>query len=80
MQVGEAGGFADMPLPDPILCDRAHLEIFGLWWAAQGYERRPSPMELADTPASMAKDFRFLLQRIRFLERVYINGDPLQPW
>lgn len=76
MQIGDSGGFADMDLPNPLLCDRAHLEIFGLWWTMQGYERRPSMEELANTPAAMAKDFQFLLKRTRFLEKAYSNGYP----
>jgi hypothetical protein len=49
------------------LCDEASLRVFGLWYQFGGMRRPLTPMEAAEMPADLAKDFVYLLGRIRQL-------------
>lgn len=46
------------------LCQEEHLEIFTTWWVFGGREHGISPMDAAEMPATMRKDFMLILQRI----------------
>lgn len=46
------------------LTDFSNLDYFLLWYQLGGSERGLSPMEIAEMPAGMIKDFLFLLGRL----------------
>lgn len=52
------------------LCDEAHLQVFALWYSLGGMNQPLTPQECADMPATLAKDFMYLIRRIRSLEPV----------
>jgi hypothetical protein len=49
------------------LCDEAHLQVFRLWYEFGGRKRPLTPVEAAEMPADLAKDFVYLLKRMRQL-------------
>jgi hypothetical protein len=49
------------------LCNEAHLAAFQFWYEMGGLKRPLSPVEAATTPAPLAKDFVYLLKRMREL-------------
>ena len=49
------------------LCDEASLQIFRTWYQFGGMKRPLTPVEAAETPAGLARDFVYLLKRIRQL-------------
>ena len=49
------------------LCDEAHLQVFALWYEFGGLKRPLTPVEAAEMPADLAKDFIYLLKRMRQL-------------
>lgn len=49
------------------LCDEASLQIFSIWYQFGGMKRPLTPMEAAEMPAWLARDFVHLLKRMRQL-------------
>lgn len=49
------------------LCDEANLQVFAVWYEFGGMKRPLTPVEAASMPADLAKDFAFLLRRMRQL-------------
>jgi hypothetical protein len=49
------------------LCDEASLQIFRIWYQFGGMKRPLTPVEAAEMPAWLARDFVYLLARIRQL-------------
>ena len=50
------------------LCDEASLQIFRIWYQFGGMKRPLTPVEAAEMPAWLARDFVYLLGRVRQLE------------
>lgn len=50
-----------------VLCDEANLHVFRLWYQFGGMKRPLTPMEAAAMPADLARDFTYLLNRLREL-------------
>ena len=49
------------------LADEGSLPIFGIWYQFGGMRRPLTPVEAAEMPAPLAKDFIYLLKRMREL-------------
>ena len=49
------------------LCDEANLQVFALWYEFGGLKRPLTPVEAAEMPADLARDFIYLLKRMRQL-------------
>ena len=49
------------------LCDEANLRVFQFWHQMGGLRRPLSPVEAAETPGPLAKDFIVLIRRMRDL-------------
>ena len=74
---------------DP-LCDESNLQVFRFWYEMGGLNRPPTILEAAETPATLARDFIFLLNRMRQLaateadfERgapMHLKQSPKLPW
>lgn len=45
--------------------DEANLEIFLTWWSFGGAQNGLTPIQAAEMPAAMRKDFSYLLEAIR---------------
>jgi hypothetical protein len=46
------------------LVDEANVEIFLTWWSFGGAQHGLTPMQAAEMPAAMRKDFGYLLEEI----------------
>jgi len=53
------------------LCDEAHFDLFLLWYQMGGVQNPPTPFELRDWPATMVKDWIYLLNRLGKLEEIH---------
>ena len=49
------------------LCDEANLQVFKFWYEMGGLRRPLTPVEAAETPGILAKDFIYLIRRMREL-------------
>jgi hypothetical protein len=62
------------------LCDEAHLQVFSIWYQFGGMRRPLTPVEAAEMPAGLAKDFVYLLKRMRELaDSEMALGEFVQP-
>ena len=62
------------------LCDEAHLQVFSIWYQFGGMRRPLTPVEAAEMPADLAKDFVYLLKRMRELaDSEMALGEFVQP-
>lgn len=58
------------------LCNEGHLDLFLLWYQLGGIQTAPTPLELRDWPATMVKDWIYLLGRLGKLEEMHrVNAD-----
>ncbi len=63
-----------------VLCDEAHLQVFSIWYQFGGMRRPLTPVEAAEMPADLAKDFVYLLKRMRELaDSEMALGEFVQP-